>query len=43
MTRILHLVNQTPIEWYYKKQATVATYSSEFITMQSMTNQIIDL
>ena len=45
MTGILHLVNQTPIEWYCKKQATIAaaTYSSEFLTMQSMTDQIIDL
>ena len=34
MTGILHLVNQTPMECYCKKQATVATaiYSSEFIT-----------
>ena len=33
-TRILHLVNQTPIKWYCKMQATVAmaTYSSEFVT-----------
>ena len=45
MTGILHLVNQTPIEWYCKKQATVATttYSLEFITVRSMTDQIIDL
>ena len=27
MTGILHLMNQTLIEWYCKKQATVATYS----------------
>ena len=42
---ILHLVNQTPIEWYCKKQATVATatYFSEFIAVQSMTHQIIDI
>ena len=33
MTGILHLVNQTPIEWYCKKQATIATAteSSELI------------
>ena len=45
MTRILHLMNQTPIEWYCIKQATVAmaTYSLEFITTQSMMDQIIDL
>ena len=45
MTRVLHLVNQTPIEWYCKKQPTVATvmYSFKFIATQSMTDQIIDL
>ena len=45
MTGILHLVNQAPIEWYCKKQATVATatYSSEFIAVHSMTDQIIEL
>ena len=45
MTGILLLVNLTPIEWYCKKQATVATamYSSEFIAIQSMTDQVIDL
>ena len=46
MTGILHLVNQTYIEWCCKKQATVvttATYSSEFVAMQSMTDQIIKL
>ena len=34
IARILHLVDQTAIEWYCKKQATVATatYSLEFIT-----------
>ena len=33
LTGIPYLVNQTPIEWYCKKQATVATatYSLEFI------------
>ena len=43
MTRIFHLVNQTRIEWYCKKQATVAaaTYSSDFIATLSMTDQII--
>ena len=34
MTRILHLVNQTPIKYYCRRQATVvtATYSLELIT-----------
>ena len=33
MTGIVHIVNQTPIEWYCKKWATVvtSTYSAEFI------------
>ena len=45
LTGILHLLNQTPTEWYCKNQATIATaaYSSEFVTTQSMTDQIIDL
>ena len=45
MTGLLYLISQTPIEWYCKKQATVATAnnSSEFIAMHSMTDQIIDL
>ena len=48
MTGILDVVNQTPIiEWYCKKQATIATarYSLEFIAVQSMTmtDLIIDL
>ena len=45
MTGILHIINQLPIEWYCKKQATVvtATYSSEFVATCTMTNQIVDL
>ena len=45
MIGILHLMNQTPTDWYCKKQATVAmaTYSLEFVTIQCMTDQIIDL
>ena len=33
VTGILHLINQTPIDWHSKKQATVetATYGSEFV------------
>ncbi len=32
VTGILHLINQTPLDWYTKRQATVetATYGSEF-------------
>ena len=41
---VLHLVNQSPVEWFSKKQATVetATYQSEFaatkLTMQQSMN-----
>ena len=42
---ILHFVNQTPIDWFSKKQATVetATYGSEFVAARIATEQIIDL
>jgi hypothetical protein len=45
MTGILHLLNQTPIDWFSKKQATVevATYSSEMVAMRTCVEQIIDL
>ena len=41
----LHLVNQTPVDLYTKKQATVetATYGSEFVAGRTATEQIIDL
>ena len=33
VTGILHMMNATPIEWYFKKQGTMetATYGSEFV------------
>jgi hypothetical protein len=42
---ILHFLNQTPMDWYSKKQATVetATFGSEFITARTAINQIADL
>ena len=42
---ILHFLNQTPIEWFSKKQATVetATYGSEFTAARLATDQIIDI
>ena len=42
---ILHLLNQTPIEWWSKKQATVetATYGSEFVAGRIAVDQIIDI
>jgi len=40
---VLHLINQTPIDWYAKKQATVetATYGSEFIAARICVDQIV--
>ncbi len=45
VTGILHMVNQTPIDWYSKKQATVemATYGSEFVVARTCCEQVIDL
>jgi hypothetical protein len=45
VTGILHLVNKLPIEWYFKKQATVetATYGSEFVAARVCVEHIIDL
>jgi len=44
-TGILHFVNQTPIDWYSKRQSTVetSTYGSEFVAARIATEQIIDL
>ena len=45
ITACLHFCNQTPTEWYSKKQATVeaATYGSEFVAAKTATEQIMDL
>jgi hypothetical protein len=45
MTGIIHLVNQTPVHWFAKKQNTVetATYGSEFMAARQATEQILDL
>jgi hypothetical protein len=45
VTGILHFLNQTPIDWYSKKQATVetATYGSEFVAARTCVDQVIDL
>jgi hypothetical protein len=42
---VLHLCNQTLIDWYSKRQATVetATFGSEFTAAQIAVDQIIDL
>ena len=43
VTGILHFINQTPFEWYSKKQGTVetATYGSEFVAARISTEQIM--
>jgi hypothetical protein len=45
ITAILHFLNQTLMDWYSKKQATVetATFGSEFIAARTTIDQIIDL
>jgi hypothetical protein len=45
VTGILHLLNQTPVDWYSKKQATMetATYGSEFIAGLTCVEQVTDL
>jgi hypothetical protein len=45
MTGILHFLNQTPIDWYSKRQSTVqsATYGTEFVAARTGTEQATDL
>jgi hypothetical protein len=45
VTGILHLINQTPIAWFSKRQGSVetATYGSEFVAARIATEQIMDL
>jgi hypothetical protein len=45
VTGILHLLNQTPIDWFSKLQSTAetATFGSEYIAGRTCTEQIIDL
>jgi hypothetical protein len=45
MSGIIHLLNQTPIQWFSKKQNTVetATYGSEFMVARQATEQIMDI
>jgi Reverse transcriptase (RNA-dependent DNA polymerase) len=45
VTGVLHFINNTPIDWYSKRQATVetATYGAEFVAARIATDQIIDL
>ena len=39
------MINQTPLDWYCKKQATVetATFGSEFVAARTATDQIVDI
>ena len=45
LTACLHFCNQTPTDWYSKKQATVETptYGPEFVGAKTATEQIMDL
>ena len=45
VTGILHFINQTPIDWYSKKQGTVetSTYGSEFVAARTGTEQKMDI
>jgi hypothetical protein len=45
VTGVLHFINQTPVEWYTKKQDTVetATYGSEFVAARTAIQQILGL
>jgi hypothetical protein len=45
MSGIIQMVNQTPIQWFCKKQNVVetATYGSEFMVARQATEQIMDL
>jgi hypothetical protein len=45
VTGILSLINQTPIDWYSKKQSTVetATYGLEFIASRICIDRAVDL
>ena len=47
VTAILHIiiVNGTPTDWYFKRQATVetATFGSEYVAARIVVDQIVDL
>ena len=44
-TGVLHMINQTPIDWFSKRQGQVetATYGSEFVAARTAVEQIMDL
>jgi hypothetical protein len=45
VTGVLHILNQTPMDWHAKKQMTVetATYGSEFVAARTCIEQAMDL
>lgn len=45
VTGVLHFLNQTPIDWFSKKQGTVetSTYGSEFVAARTGTEQKMDI
>jgi len=45
VTGILHFLNQTPIDWFAKKQSTVetATFGSEMVAAKTASEQIMEL
>ena len=45
VTAILHIINQTPVDYYCKRQSSCesASYSSEFVAARTAVDQIIDL
>jgi hypothetical protein len=45
VTGILHMINNTIIDWYSKRQATVetATFGAEFVACRTAVDQIMDL
>ena len=45
ITRVVHLINKTPIDWFSKRQSTVETsaHGSEYSSPRACTEQILDL
>jgi hypothetical protein len=45
VTGILHMLNNTPVDWYSKLQSTceTATFGSEYVAARTCTDQIVDL
>jgi hypothetical protein len=45
VSAVLHFINQTPVEWFSKKQPTIetATYGSEFVAAKMAVQQIIGI